>query len=199
MFLFPAGSRLITGEVANHHVPDPNPSYLLQKVLVLQRSSDSDPLQQQLQSSITSASHLAQCLLLQHATVVPAINQIGLHPSCPQTDLVKFSQSVGIAVTAYSPLGSTRSPLAQNEVVKKIAENKGVTPYAVLLSLWANMDQISVLSKSVTPERIRANKELVNLSEEEIAELLEIDKTSHFRCCSPGWTGYGSLGFPDCE
>ena len=93
--------------------------------------------------------------LLEIATVVPAINQIELHPSCPQTDLVKFSLSKGIAVTAYSPLGSANSPLPRNEVVKKIAEKKGVTTYAVLLSIWANKDQISVLSKSVTEERIR--------------------------------------------
>ena len=50
----------------------------------------------------------------------------------------------------------------------------------------------------VTPDRA-ANIKLVNLSEEEIQELLEIDKTFHFRCCHPDWTGYGSLGFPDCE
>jgi len=137
--------------------------------------------------------------LLESATVIPAINQIELHPSCPQTDLVKFSLSKGIAVTAYSPLGSANSPLPQNEVVKKIAEKKDVTTYAVLLSIWANKDQMSVLSKSVTEERIRANTKLVDLSEEEIDELLEIDKTAHFRCCAPGWTGYGSLGFPDCE
>jgi len=137
--------------------------------------------------------------LLKHASVIPAINQIELHPSCTQTELVKFSQSKGIAVTAYSPLGSTGTPLAYNEVVKGIAEKKGVSPYTVLVSLWANMDQISVLSKSVTPERIRANMKLVDLSDEEIDELLAIDKTSHFRCCHPDWTGYGSLGFPDCE
>ena len=92
--------------------------------------------------------------LLQKATVIPAMNQIELHPSCPQTELVKFCLSKMIAVTAYSPLGSTGTPLAQNEVVKKVAEKKGVSPFTVLLSLWANMDQVSVLSKSVTPERI---------------------------------------------
>lgn len=137
--------------------------------------------------------------LLQHATVVPAINQIELHPSCPQTDLIKFSLSKGIAVTAYSPLGSTGARLAGHEVVKKVAEKKGAAPHAVLLSLWANRDQISVLCKSVTPERIRTNMKLIDLSQDEIDELLEIDKTSHFRCCAPDWTGYGSLGFPDCE
>ena len=159
--------------------------------------------------------------LLENSTVIPAINQIELHPSCTQTELVKFSQSKGIAITAYSPLGSTGSPLAYNEVVKAVAEKKGVSPHTILVSLWANIDQISVISKSVTPERIHcecpdprlqvrvlwlrtaphhvANAKLVDLSDEEIDELLAIDKTFHLRYCHPDWTGYGSLGFPDCE
>ena len=93
--------------------------------------------------------------LLKHATVIPAINQIELHPSCTQTELVEFSKSKGIAVTAYSPLGPTGAPLAYNDIVRGVAEKKGVSPYTVLVSLWANMYQTSVLSKSVTPERIR--------------------------------------------
>ena len=93
--------------------------------------------------------------LLENSTVVPAINQIELHPSCTQSELVKYSQSKGIAITAYSPLGSTGSPLAHNEVVQAMAEKKGVSPHTILVSLWANIDQTSVLSKSVTPERIR--------------------------------------------
>lgn len=62
--------------------------------------------------------------------------------------------SKDIAVTAYSPLGSTGA-LFGHRVVNEIAERKGVSPYAILLSIWANKDRISVLSKSVTPERIR--------------------------------------------
>ena len=62
---------------------------------------------------------------------------------------------MGIAVAAYSPLGYTNSPLAQNAVVKKVAEKKNVATYAVFFSIWANMDQISVLSKSVTAKRMR--------------------------------------------
>ena len=93
--------------------------------------------------------------LLTNSTVIPAINQIEFHPSCTQTEFVKFSQSKGIAITAYSRLGSTGSPLAYNDVVKKVAEKKGVSPQTILVSLWANPDQISILSKSVALERIR--------------------------------------------
>jgi glycerol 2-dehydrogenase (NADP+) len=53
-----------------------------------------------------------------------------------------------------------------------------------------------VLAKSVTPERIIANKKLVDLSDEEMSELKAIEKTSAFRVCSPTWTGWGDLGFP---
>ena len=42
-----------------------------------------------------------------------------------------------------------------------------------------------------------ANLKVVDLTEEEIAELKEIDKTGHFRVCPPDWTGWGKLGFTD--
>jgi glycerol 2-dehydrogenase (NADP+) len=42
-----------------------------------------------------------------------------------------------------------------------------------------------------------ANLKVVDLTEEDIAELKEIDKTAHFRACPPGWAGWGNLGFTD--
>ena len=42
-----------------------------------------------------------------------------------------------------------------------------------------------------------ANLKVVDLTEEEIAELKEIDKTAHFRACPPDWAGWGNLGFTD--
>ncbi|TEB30023.1 Aldo/keto reductase [Coprinellus micaceus] len=136
--------------------------------------------------------------LLENSDVVPAVNQIELHAACPQQDVIDFCKSKGIAVTAYSPLGSDNSPLLQNEAVKKIADKHNVHPANILISLQANRDNVNVLTKSVTPSRIEANFKVVDLSEDEVAELLAIDKTLHFRACHPSWTGWGSLGFPDC-
>ena len=93
----------------------------------------------------------------------PAVNQIELHPyvlisrlpkreeadgglayrSCVQEDIVEMCRSKGIAVTAYSPLGSSDSPLMSNEVVKKLAERHSVGPANILLSLQANRPGIS--------------------------------------------------------
>ncbi len=72
--------------------------------------------------------------LLPEATVVPAVNQIENHPSLPQQEIVDFCHEKGIHVTAYSPLGSTGSPMMKEPAVIKVAESKGVTPACVLLS-----------------------------------------------------------------
>ncbi|KAL0959923.1 hypothetical protein HGRIS_011588 [Hohenbuehelia grisea] len=137
--------------------------------------------------------------LLAEAKVVPAVNQIELHPSCPQLELVEFCRKKGIVVTAYSPLGSDGSPLLKNEVVNKIAAKYDVAPANVLISLQANRPGVTVLPKSVTNERILANSKIIDLTEAEIDELHAIDKTSHFRACEPNWTGFGTLGFPDAK
>ncbi len=72
--------------------------------------------------------------LLSTSNIVPAINQIELHPQLPQTEIVELCREKGIHVVAYSPLGSTGSPVASAEPVLKLAEKKGVSPFTILLS-----------------------------------------------------------------
>jgi glycerol 2-dehydrogenase (NADP+) len=72
--------------------------------------------------------------LLAQATIVPAVNQIENHPSLPQQEIVDFCNKAGIHITAYSPLGSTGSPMFTAEPIVAIAKKRGVTPAAVLLS-----------------------------------------------------------------
>ncbi len=97
------------------------------------------------------------------------------YSSCTQSDVIEFCASKGIAITAYSPLGSEKYPLLESDVVKKIADKYSVSPVTVLLSLWANKPNISgsclcqlsdfkilmclnsVLTKSVSNARIEGN------------------------------------------
>src|SRR6187549_319174 len=79
---------------------------------------------------------------------VPAVNQIEVHPSNPSPKLLAYNASKGIHVSAYSPLGSTDSPLYSNESVLSIANAKGRTPQQILLA-WGLQRGLSILPKSV--------------------------------------------------
>ena len=56
-----------------------------------------------------------------------------------------------------------------------------------------------MIPKSVTPSRIEENAKIVDLTEEDVAELVDIEKTSHQRVCTPYWTGWGNIGFTDLD
>ncbi|KAJ5273044.1 hypothetical protein N7478_008169 [Penicillium angulare] len=107
--------------------------------------------------------------LLPEATITPAANQIENHPSLPQQEIVDFCNQKGIHITAFSPLGSTGSPLFTAEPIVAVAKKRGVTPAAVLLS-WHIARGSSVLAKSVTPARIEANRtDLIKLDADDVA------------------------------
>ncbi|KKA28502.1 hypothetical protein TD95_002884 [Thielaviopsis punctulata] len=108
--------------------------------------------------------------LLPTVTVVPAVNQIENHPSLPQQEVVDECKKHGIRVIAYSPFGSTGGPMFSAEPVKRVAAKHGKSPATILLS-WNVARGSTVLAKSVTPQRIKDNFDLVALSEEDMAEL----------------------------
>jgi glycerol 2-dehydrogenase (NADP+) len=114
--------------------------------------------------------------LLKDAKTVPAVNQCEAHINCPSTALVEFCKEKGIHFTAYSCLGSTNSPLANDQTLKDIAEKHNTSSQKVLL-VW-NLQRgegkyISVIPKSVTPSRIAENLKLdgLKLSDEEMDKL----------------------------
>lgn len=72
--------------------------------------------------------------LLPHTSIIPAINQIENHPALPQQEIIDFCKKKGIHITAYSPLGSTGSPLFTAEPIFEVAKKRNVTPATVLLS-----------------------------------------------------------------
>ncbi|KAF8483809.1 Aldo/keto reductase [Russula ochroleuca] len=146
--------------------------------------------------SNVSAAYLKDLLALPDV-IVPAVNQVERHPSCLEEEVLAACEKAGIVITAYSPLGSDQSPLLKNDVVLRLAEKYNITPANVLVSFQVNTPNVNVLPKSVTPERIIGNLKVVDLTEEEIAELKGIDKANHFRACPPTWTGWGNLGFTD--
>jgi len=130
--------------------------------------------------------HLERLLNDPSCKIVPAVNQIELHPNNPSPKLVAYNTSKGIHSTGYSCLGSTNSPLYKNPTVQKIAENKGKTVQQVLL-MWGLQKGWSVIPKSVNKDRIEKNFELDGweLTADEINELDNLKE--RFKVCGDSW------------
>lgn len=103
----------------------------------------------------------------------PAVNQIELHPYLQQSELLEACRALGVAVTAYSPLGSPDSAgfmgrhddvlLTKHPTIVAIADSHDATPGQVLIA-WALARGTSVIPKSVNPSRIAENWEARRLS-----------------------------------
>ncbi|EPQ26107.1 uncharacterized protein PFL1_06315 [Pseudozyma flocculosa PF-1] len=126
--------------------------------------------------------------ILSKAKIVPAANQIELHPFLPQHKLVSYCQSKGIVPQAYSPLGSSGGPVLQDPLVTEIASKHGADPAQVVIS-WAAQRGVVVLPKSVTPSRIATNAKLITLSDDEMLKLNELSQQpgKAVRLIQPAW------------
>jgi len=104
------------------------------------------------------------------ADQMPAVNQIELHPTFQQADVVAACREHGIAVEAYSPLGQG-ADLGDDRVVA-IARRLEVSPAQVILRWHVEKGHV-VIPKSVSPERMRANASLegVALSPDDLASI----------------------------
>ena len=99
-----------------------------------------------------SVAHLEE--LLARTSVVPAVNQVEIHPySCP-IELVEFCRNHRIQVEAYSPLGRGRD--LEDPVIQELAARHARTPAQVVLR-WGLQHGWVVIPKSVQPHRIREN------------------------------------------
>jgi glycerol 2-dehydrogenase (NADP+) len=85
--------------------------------------------------------------------VIPAVNQIELHPYCQkaQQEIVDECLKHHIILTAYSPLGSGHADMLKEPLIEEIATKYGVTPANVLISLQANKPHHTGQSHSLTP------------------------------------------------
>jgi glycerol 2-dehydrogenase (NADP+) len=118
--------------------------------------------------------------------IVPAVNQIELHPCNPSPKLVAYNTAKGIHSTGYSCLGSTNSPLYTNATLLDLAGAKGKTPQQVLLA-WGLHKGWSVIPKSVTAARIEANFGLDgwSLTDDEVKSLDAMKE--RFKVCGDSW------------
>lgn len=119
-------------------------------------------------------SHLDE--LLKTAKVVPAINQVELHPYLTQIDIRSYCDSKGIIVQSWSPI-MRGGDLLTDPVITGIANVYGKEPAQIVLC-WHIQLGLIVIPKSKTPERIRSNINIFNfeLTNEEMQRISGLNK-----------------------
>jgi 2,5-diketo-D-gluconate reductase A len=106
--------------------------------------------------------------------VIPAVNQIELHPEYQQREVRAFHETQRIQIESYSPLGS--GAVLDNPAIAKIAQKHGKSPAQVIIR-WHLQEGLVVIPKSVTPSRIRENLEVFDfkLDEQDLADIVSLD------------------------
>jgi 2,5-diketo-D-gluconate reductase A len=113
--------------------------------------------------------------LLDGSSIVPAVNQVELHPYLTQDELRDFDRAHGIATEAWSPIA--RGRVLDDPVVTAIAADAGRTPAQVVLRWQLQRGEI-IFPKSTSRSRIEENFALFDfaLSEEEIAAITALNR-----------------------
>ncbi|MFF8382349.1 aldo/keto reductase [Streptomyces kanasensis] len=114
--------------------------------------------------------------LIDATSVVPAVNQIELHPQLAQSESRAFHARHEIATEAWSPLGQGKG-LLEVPAVAAVARKHGRSPAQVVLRWHLQLGNV-VIPKSVTPSRIRENIDVFDfeLDAEDMAAFAALDE-----------------------
>ncbi len=118
-------------------------------------------------------SHLRR--VLQEGTVVPAVNQVEIHPYLTNEDVRAANTEHGVATEAWSPIA--QGLVLDDPVITSIADAHGKTAAQVVLRWHVQRGDI-VFPKSVTPERVKENFEIFDfeLAEADMGLISALDK-----------------------
>ncbi|MEU6140440.1 aldo/keto reductase [Streptomyces sp. NPDC047081] len=113
--------------------------------------------------------------LLEGSSLVPAVNQIELHPGLQQRELRSLHTESGIATEAWSPLA--QGAVLDDPAITAVAARHGKSPAQVVLRWHLQLGNV-VIPKSVTPARIRENIDVFDfaLADEEMTAIARLDR-----------------------
>lgn len=125
-------------------------------------------------SNFTQA-HLGR--IIDETGVVPAVNQIELHPRFPQEHMRAVDADLGIITQAWSPMGKARAPLDEPAVLDA-AQRLGVAPGQVILRWHIQIGSLPI-PKSADPLRQRENFDVFDfaLTDSEVSAISALAET----------------------
>ncbi|SNS49534.1 aldo/keto reductase [Rhodococcoides kyotonense] len=125
-------------------------------------------------------------LLIDRGGLLPAVDQVELHPHLTQQAIRDVASAHDIAVESWSPLGGTSNSgwgksskpntLLTDDVITRIGERHGKSAAQVLIR-WHLQNGLIVIPKSVHDERISQNIDVFDfaLTEEDLSEIATLD------------------------
>ncbi len=153
-------------DLALIHWPNPNRGLYTQAWQALV-DAQREGLVRSIGVSNFTAGHLRR--IIDETGVVPAVNQIELHPYFPQEQMRAVHAELGIQTEAWSPLGKGRA-VFDEPPVRSAAEAHGVTPAQVVVRWHVQLGSLPI-PKSASPTRQRENRDVFGfeLSADEMA------------------------------
>ena len=114
--------------------------------------------------------------VLDEGSIVPAINQVELHPAFQQRKLRGFQEPLGIITEAWGPLGQGKYELSDLPGLTEIAQAHGKSIQQIVLR-WHLQEGVVVFPKTVRKERMIENLSVFDfeLSPEEMTALAAMD------------------------
>lgn len=115
--------------------------------------------------------------LMVHREIVPAVNQIEIHPFYQRQEEVEFMRNYNIQPEAWGPFAEGRKNIFQNEVLRSIAEKYGKTVAQVILR-WLTQKGIVAIPKTVRKERMVENISIFDfeLTQEDMERIATLDE-----------------------
>ena len=142
--------------------------------------------------------------LLSQASIMPAAHQIELHPYLVQNEFDAFHKSKNIHITQYSPLGNQNESYSKGKDIGKLIDDPVLAAIgkkynksgAQVALAWGIAKGHSVIPKSKTPARIKANLEGdFKMEPEDVHKIDGLDKKLRLNdpSSSFGWNFHSDL------
>ncbi|MDF7626780.1 aldo/keto reductase [Lactobacillaceae bacterium L1_55_11] len=113
--------------------------------------------------------------VLDHAEIMPQVNQMEFNPLVQEKDIYQFMREVGMTMEAWGPLGGGQA--INDPVIQELAKKHQKTPAQIILRFDVQMGVVTI-PKSIHDERIIANSQLdgFELSPEDMAAIQQLDR-----------------------